>query len=75
MLRFGLFSVCVGQLANEMGYVAPLLPSFGICWLLLIWMLVGFDPLERSALPLENVSKFRRFPAGLQMPVYRPANP
>jgi len=29
MLRFGLFSVCVRQFAYEMGYIAPLLPSFG----------------------------------------------
>jgi hypothetical protein len=28
MLRFGLFSVCVGQFAYEMGYVKPLLPRF-----------------------------------------------
>ena len=29
MLRFRLFSVRICQLAYEMGYVPPLLPSFG----------------------------------------------
>jgi hypothetical protein len=73
MLKFGLFAICTSKLINEGGEITSLLPSFGYFCSGLILTLSGLGQSGHNAIPLETVSRLRKFPVELRMPVCKPA--